>query len=421
MQFFDRRKARKSLHKSIRNALHVLAMREDLFSPEEHAQFNDALTRARAAHKDGTADEMRAAEAMLEENVLAVSPNVSFPEMRNIFEMWVTALAVAMAFRAYFYQPFRIPTNSMYPTLYGITSIDENNWSKQNGVTPGNASNPHYDERWLAKFPAWLRIDGNKHWSDETALTKIPKWLLTASWYKKVVAREGGEFRVWPQGPKPGYGMFQASGGQQYHVPTDAVYRMRQAGLLQPTHPDSYTTSLRYGQTIWEGRVTLGDFVFVNRWKWNFRRPQRGEVMVFSTEEIKALPPRQHYIKRMCGIPGDTLEIRRPDLLLDGAPIIKGMIGRIAGGEKVGDWTTRPFAGYLYADLENRLERKSPSQMLRPGDAVKLDSASYYALGDNSGESSDSRFWGTVPEKNLLGPGAVVYWPFVNPRWGRIP
>ncbi|MCL1887825.1 MAG: signal peptidase I [Kiritimatiellaeota bacterium] len=401
---FERHHWRKRLKESLKAANTLFLMREDLLAEEDRDLLLDAMTLAREARGGGDTAAMRVADAALNDAMGAVTPRVSFPAMRGLFDTWVTALAVAMAFRAYFYQPFRIPTNSMYPTLYGITSVD-----------------------------------GGKQWHDETPLTKIPKWLLTASWYKEVVSEETGVFAVSGQGPKPGYGVAQKinGSGKLYHIPTDAVYRMEGAGKfrLDPSHPGT-VMDVHRGQTLWEGRVTLGDFVFVNRWIWNFRRPQRGEVMVFSTEGIIApkhqnvtpLAQGQHYIKRMAGVPGDEIEIRPPNLIVNGEPLGEPeMIRLISSRGQLGAWA-RPFAGYtLPADLHKRPGRppmppRNPinTQLLHWGDTVKLDKSSYYAMGDNSPESSDSRYWGVVPEKNLLGPGAVVYWPFINPRWGII-
>jgi signal peptidase I len=51
---------------------------------------------------------------------------------------------------------------------------------------------------------------------------------------------------------------------------------------------------------------------------------------------------------------------------------------------------------------------------------VLLSPGFYYAMGDNSFNSFDSRYWGPVPERNLLGPASVVHWPFTSPRWGWI-
>ena len=51
---------------------------------------------------------------------------------------------------------------------------------------------------------------------------------------------------------------------------------------------------------------------------------------------------------------------------------------------------------------------------------MTLKADEYYAMGDNTGNSRDSRYWGPVPERNLLGPACLVYWPFTSPRFGRI-
>ena len=53
-------------------------------------------------------------------------------------------------------------------------------------------------------------------------------------------------------------------------------------------------------------------------------------------------------------------------------------------------------------------------------DVVKLAGDQYFAMGDNSFNSLDSRYWGPVPEHNLLGPATVVYWPFTSHRIGFI-
>jgi hypothetical protein len=56
----------------------------------------------------------------------------------------------------------------------------------------------------------------------------------------------------------------------------------------------------------------------VNRWLWNFRHPRNGDVMIFSTTGINGLAQGTHYIKRMCGTPGDTVQIVKPDLFING-------------------------------------------------------------------------------------------------------
>ena len=65
------------------------------------------------------------------------------------------------------------------------------------------------------------------------------------------------------------------------------------------------------------------------------------------------------------------------------------------------------FPGFQYALLRS------------PSDVYKVPPKNYFALGDNSNHSSDSRDWGPVPQKNLMGRGVFVYWPF-DSHWGRI-
>ena len=52
--------------------------------------------------------------------------------------------------------------------------------------------------------------------------------------------------------------------------------------------------------------------------------------------------------------------------------------------------------------------------------SARMGEGEYYACGDNSDNSLDSRYWGAVPERNLRGVGSCVFWPFMNPRWGKI-
>ena len=55
-----------------------------------------------------------------------------------------------------------------------------------------------------------------------------------------------------------------------------------------------------------------------------------------------------------------------------------------------------------------------PPLLVSPSEKFSVPNDCYFALGDNSYNSSDSRAWGTVPQDNLMGPGFLVYWPFLN-------
>lgn len=391
MEFLDRHHARRRVKEALRHAHHLFHMREDLFSHDERNQLLAAISDATNARKAGDIQGMDTCAAALNETVCDLTPAQSMHHWRGSFETWVTALAVAMAFRAYFYQPFRIPTGSMWPTLSGIYSVTE-----------------------------------EKQWYD-SPLMRVPSWLVTGSWYRTIMAKRGGRLEFIDDTEpgyrgKPGYITLRA-GGQLYFIPNDIVYTSMNPppGMPPPMHkrPGDMVSP---GDVIWAGRVTLGDFVFVNRWAWNFRRPKRGEVMVFSTEGINGLPKGTHYIKRMCGLPNETIRINPPYLVIDGEITTEPrMINLISSQGRLPNLAAH-YPGFKLGTAQ-RSDVKTPrsQQLLEYGDTVELGPDKYYALGDNSDNSLDSRNWGPVPERNLIGPGSIVYWPFKNPRWGKIP
>jgi signal peptidase I len=330
---------------------------------------------ARRGIRCGSRTEADAITEALSDLLNRLSPVRAFSAWRGNFEVVVIALSVAMAFRAYFYQPFKIPTGSMYPTLSGIASYEQ--------AAPGT----------------WDRLP-----------LKLVNWLVTGDWYKEVRVKTGGQVsNVKNDDARPGYATIQIA-GEKYFVPSDAFQRKQSLRVNSEGRIAS-------GAVLWSGIVTDGDFVFVNRWMWNFRRPRRGEVMVFSTDRIRGLTPGTHYIKRMCGLPGETLSIRPPQLFINGDPVSEpARIGIISRREKIADWAPN-YAGFTVPGLR---EAMGPKALPMAGDSVSLADTEYYALGDNSPNSLDSRFWGPVPERNLIGPATIVYWPFTSHRLGWI-
>ena len=384
MNFFEKRKIRKQLKSLLHHARTLRASREDVMNAGELAYLAEHYQKAFEASKGSDGAAMESSGSALEACLSKLNPPKPLAGWRENFDVLVVAISVAMAFRAYFYQPFKIPTGSMQPTLYGIHS------------EPRPASEASLLDVQPLKFAKWL-ITGES-------------FKIVRSKARGTVMFTSGDGRI-----KPGY-MSVVVGGVPHYVPNDAVERVQQGGFdyVGLRGGVKNGASVKPGDVLWSGVVISGDFVFVNRWKWNFSHPARGEIMVFATTGIQALQQGTHYIKRMTGLPNETLQIRPPHLLVNGASVDQPeRIGQISRREKCGPWAP-PYAGF------NPGDPRQARFLASADDEVKLTSSQYFAMGDNSFNSFDSRYWGPVPERNLLGPATVVYWPFTSPRLGFI-
>ena len=367
------RKRRRYAQHSLRHARHVLHMREDLLDAGAVAEIESRMTRLQTAmHQHAASDELDAATAALLEYCGKVIPTRSFPGLRENLEVFVVAVAVAMACRTYFVQPFKIPTGSMQPTLNGILHVGKNG--------PGV----------MDRYPQ-----------------KLLKWAVTGAWYFDVRIKEGG--RVTPD-PRSMYGLrnpFSVNGGSRvsYYV-GNRRYDVARDGAI----PIEFDTYLPAGTVVWRGVRTAGDHVFVDKVRWNFARPKRGQVIVFNTSGIPTLPPKTHYIKRLVGMPNERVAIDPPDLVINGNAVTNTpSITRIA--------RTR---GYQLVRQDHQgMDRGAARIMSRSREAYPLGPTEYFACGDNTGNSRDSRYWGAVPRQNLVGPATIVYWPFSS-HWGWI-
>ena len=127
-----------------------------------------------------------------------------------------------------------------------------------------------------------------------------------------------------------------------------------------------------------------GDYLIINEVNYRFDEPKRGEVVVFRFPE----DPRQFFIKRIIGLPGETIQIQG---------------GRI----KIFN-SSNPLGFFLDESDYLSLKTRSFDDNLR----VKLDKDEYFVLGDNRNHSSDSRRWGALPRKNIIGKAFFRIWPF---------
>ena len=315
---------------------------------------------------------------------------------REWLDILVVSISVAMAFRAYFYEPFNIPTGSMQPTLYGNHSI---------ACSPEEAD-----------------------FFDSTPL-KWFKWILTGEMYEHFQAPFSGVLQFRPTNTghydmrvvdalgKPSGSMLVPTDVLHPTETGDGPYRQRTFALPNGLHPGARVEA---GQLLWSGLVVTGDFLFVNRWLWNFRHPRRGDVMIFSTTGIEGLQQGTHYIKRMVGTPGETISIRAPKLYVNGEEATTPRrIWQISHQEKF-DPAAYPYAGFSPSGTGDPRYTRPGRTLPSEGSEVTLGPDEYFACGDNSPSSYDSRYWGPVPARNLCGIAGGVFWPFGNHRWGPI-
>jgi len=392
MNIFERRKLRKQLKSVIHAAETLRASREDVMTEGQLRFLDEHIGKARHARSFGDKDEMNGAGNELEACITKLNPPKALARLRENFDVLVVAISVAMAFRAYFYQPFKIPTASMQPTLYGI----------------------HTETRPVTDMTDF----------DHQPL-KFLKWLITGQSFKVVTAQASGAvtFGDSSASKKPGYTPIIVAGIAHF-VPNDVVIGRVGEGPLGLRSGVMFGSQVRKGDVLWSGVITSGDFLFVNHWKWNFCHPKRGEIMVFTTTGLGGPRPGitgpqvgTHYVKRMTGLPGETLQINAPNLLVNGVAVTEPeRMGQIARKEKIGEWAPE-YAGFNTVPGSPRREGKT---LTAETDTVTLGPDEYYAMGDNSFGSWDSRAWGPVPERNLVGPASFVHWPFTSPRWGRI-
>lgn len=135
-----------------------------------------------------------------------------------------------------------------------------------------------------------------------------------------------------------------------------------------------------------------GDYLIVDQLTYNFTDPKRFEVVVFHTEFIPGSNRGEYYIKRVIGVPGDRVVIS------DGKVILY---------EKNSDTPTTLDEKYILDGLKTLAQE--------PID-VTLKDNQYFVLGDNRGNSSDSRFWGPVDKSYIVGKPLIRLFPFNSIR-----
>ncbi len=351
----------------LRHAQKYLRYKSDVLSAATREELTGAMGRLREGFRKRDHERIKTEAEALDAQMHRLTPITWESHWRENCEVIFVAIVVAIGIRSYFLQPFKIPTGSMQPTLNGIIGHP----SKEPG-------------------PNILR--------------QAAEFVFVGRNYINVVARQDDEILSVQQ--KKTFFFFTF---------TRLICRYQTYLVYAPQdtlrHDFNVTAGRMYkrGEIIARGAVDTGDQVFVDKFSYNFIKPHRGDVFVFRTNNIPGIPGdaetgQPFYIKRLAGLPGDTLRIEPPLLY------VNGKVGEAFGFKRV--MSARDgYRGYGGASGQSYLGL--------PNSTFEVPPDAYFALGDNSYNSADSRYWGVVPQENLVGRGLLVYWPF-NRHWGLI-
>jgi signal peptidase I len=349
----------------LRHARKYLRYKDDRLSASDREQIVAEMKNLREALRDRDRERIHSAADTLDKTLHRLTPVTWESHWRENCEVILVAIVVAVGIRSYFLQPFKIPTGSMQPTLNGIIGH------------PSTSPPPNF-------------------------LRQVGEFIVMGRNYINVVSREDDQ--VFEVTPKKFFFFF-----------TFSRLVCQQQNFLVYAAPDTLSHDFNVfpgrvvhrGEIIARGAIDTGDQVFVDKFSYNFVKPHGGDVFVFRTNHIPGIREDPEagapfYIKRLVGLPGDTLRIDPPFLYVNGKKAEGYGFERVMSAKP-------PYRGYA----------PGKEYLARPDQKYTVHEDGYFAMGDNSYNSYDSRYWGPVPNVNLVGRGLFVYWPFY-PHWGLI-
>jgi signal peptidase I len=413
------RKMRENAANWLEIADKVWHYRRDVLGTGELAELEARTASLRAEVKARAgAEKLQLGIEHLEENLRrtggAIYPKTTIGD--NV-EFFLVAALVILGLRTYVVQPFKIPTNSMWPTYNGMTPeaftrrADEPGWFAQAarfvsfGAQTVRVDAPVGGE-------VLIPVAGSAGGRLTLPFREVAgrTWLVlptTLKEYTLLVGDRSVTVRV-PQDFDFEWAVRDCffPNERPSHEPggVDLARVLARQGGTEPSRVRFLRTgrNVKAGQRVMAFDILTGDQLFVDRMSYHFIPPAVGSGFVFRTGNIEGLARSygdQYYIKRLVGVPGDTLEIKGFALQRNGAPITGAAV--FAGNAR----QEGNHVGYRYEGL------------LRPGTQVKVGAGEYFALGDNSANSLDGRYWGTVPARDVVGRPILVYFPFTR-HWG---
>jgi signal peptidase I len=155
-----------------------------------------------------------------------------------------------------------------------------------------------------------------------------------------------------------------------------------------------------------ENNLLIGDHLLVNKFIFGpaataleravlpAGQIERGDVVVFKYPE----EPERDFIKRVIGLPGETIEVREKKVYIGGAPL------------------EEPYAHYLTPAAQSPFDEVTSFDVRERYGPVTIPDGQYFVMGDNRDNSQDSRYWGFLPRGYIKGKALLIYWSFEAER-----
>lgn len=187
----------------------------------------------------------------------------------------------------------------------------------------------------------------------------------------------------------------------------------------------SYLQTFRISTGAQKPTILTGDFIMVDKLWARKQTPERGDIIVFKYP----VDPRLDYVKRCVALPGERVEIRAGTVWVNGTEESLELLTQDYDSEEgqhvleyLARWPNgRSYRIRHYAGHDRTTENHGP---------IVVPEDSYFEMGDNRENSSDSRYWGFVPQQNIMGKAGIVYWSWDRQvplsdwikkvRWSRI-
>ena len=340
---------------------------DDLLSPALHSRIEEVICELQQAPLDAVDEAIKKAQTDF-----AALPLPKRGKLYTFLDLVAVVGAVAFGLRGLFFQPFQIPTGSMQPTLFGIHyQQSEGNVNGGFGKVPGILHNLIYGT---------TRVYETHRGSE--------------GFFQHIIESYAGRIFEYSE---------LIIGNNRYRLPGNPRQVADYTGVLD-------RESFSPDEVICDGYMTVGDHLFVERVSMYISEPERGDIIVFNTEGLMVSGQKltdiggYYYIKRLAALPGDTVKIVDNQLYV--RPAGESEFQRIQDLDPRFAKVYSMQGGYQ-GHLGNMGEYGFAS-----GEEYTIAPDHYLMLGDNSNFSMDSRYFGPVPRKNLVGRAWFVFYPF---------